>query len=158
MNKGDLSAFQAYRNDPEVARYQSWSKLSDTEAAGFLTAMQSEPILAAGEWVQIAIARRADDLLIGDMGWFLSKDQSEAELGITLARSFQQQGFATEALKLAVTEVFARSAAKRIVAYADIRNLPSCALMPRAGFQHIATEPTDGVMEHVFEVRRDTVN
>lgn len=32
----DLALFMGYRNDPEVARYQSWEGISETEAYAFL--------------------------------------------------------------------------------------------------------------------------
>ena len=154
LNASDLAQFLAYRNDPQVAQFQSWKPMDHQAASHFLTAMETEPLLAPGEWCQVAIARPSDNLLLGDMGWFLSADATEVELGITLAQSHQGQGIATHAMRLAATQVFARSSADRIVAYADIRNHPSCALMPRAGFTQIGTEVTDGITEHVYEFRR----
>lgn len=154
LTRADLVAFQAYRNDPDIARYQGWAKMDDEAALGFLEAMEAAPLLSPGAWCQIAIARPSDDLLIGDMGWFLSSDATEVELGITLARAHHGKGIATQAMREAVAQIFARTAVPRIVAYADVRNAPSCALLPRAGFVHIGTEVTDGVTERFFEHRR----
>lgn len=154
LTKADLAQFQAYRNDPEVARYQSWAEMDDKAALRFLAAMETVPLLDPGAWSQIGIARPSDDLLVGDMGWFLSKDPGEAELGITLAQAFQRQGIATGAMRLAAAHVFSNSDVERIIAYADVRNEASCALMPSAGFTQIGTEVTDGVTEHLFELRR----
>ena len=36
FQSADLAAFVAYRNDPEVARYQSWTSISDHEAQQFI--------------------------------------------------------------------------------------------------------------------------
>ncbi len=41
----DLPAFMAYRNDPEVARYQSWEGISEPEAHAFL---QEQKMLQPG--------------------------------------------------------------------------------------------------------------
>ena len=82
--RSDLAAFQAYRNDPEVARYQSWDVMSEEKALGFLSDVQHSPPLRAGHWSQIGIATLSPEQLIGDMGWFLSESEDEVELGITL--------------------------------------------------------------------------
>ena len=34
--EADLPAFIAYRNDPDVARYQSWEGISEAEAVAFV--------------------------------------------------------------------------------------------------------------------------
>ena len=39
LGVGDLAAFQAYRLDPELGRYQGWSPMSPAEATDFLSAM-----------------------------------------------------------------------------------------------------------------------
>jgi RimJ/RimL family protein N-acetyltransferase len=60
----DLDLFLAYRHDPIVARFQSWSMLSEDEAIAFIREMSTAPIGIPGEWFQIAIALRQFDQLI----------------------------------------------------------------------------------------------
>ncbi|WP_299728245.1 GNAT family N-acetyltransferase [uncultured Tateyamaria sp.] len=151
LSPDDLRAFQAYRNDPVVAQFQSWEAMDDDRAAGFLThAATSEPLFTPGHWTQIAVADAETDALLGDMGLHLSQDQTEAELGITLARAAQGQGHATRAVALAVGLLFDETPIDRIRAWADIRNMASQNLMVRAGFTEIGIEVTDGVTEAAF--------
>jgi RimJ/RimL family protein N-acetyltransferase len=39
--EADLPAFNAYRNDPDVARYQRWEGISEAEAVAFVRAISS---------------------------------------------------------------------------------------------------------------------
>ena len=147
----DLDPFLAYRDDPEIARFQSWEAMSREKAAGFIAHMASiDPLLRPGHWTQIAIAQTATDDLIGDMGLYLSNDGLEAEIGITLARSSHGQGHAMRACQLAVGLLFDRTAITRINAFADARNTASRRLCDRLGFTFVGSETTDGVEEAVF--------
>src|SRR5436190_4776705 len=62
----DLEAFLAYRNDANVARYQSWKGIGRAEAIEFIQRQGSSEPTRLGEWLQIAIALRETGLLIGD--------------------------------------------------------------------------------------------
>lgn len=42
--EADLDRFLAYRHDPIVARFQSWSMLSEDEAIAFIYQMSTAPI------------------------------------------------------------------------------------------------------------------
>src|SRR5207248_365924 len=97
LRTGDLAALQAYRNDPEVGRYQGWEPMTDAAAAAMIAAMAAAPCPTLGDWVQIAIADTATDELLGDIGLHVSAAGAEAELGITLAPSAQGRGLAAEA-------------------------------------------------------------
>ena len=65
LRPDDLPAFQAYRHDPEVWRYQGWDPVPDAEALAFLTEMEQAPFGVPGEWLQIAIAAADGDGLLG---------------------------------------------------------------------------------------------
>lgn len=155
LSRDDLVAFQTYRADPIVARYQSWDAMDDDQAAGFLIHMGTiTPLMQPGHWTQIAVADTASDALLGDMGLHLSQDSAEAELGITLAISAQGQGHAGRAVAMAVNLLFDTTLIARVRAWADIRNIPSCRLMARAGFTQIGIEVTDGLTEAAFVLNR----
>jgi aminoglycoside 6'-N-acetyltransferase len=52
----DLESFLAYRNDPEVARYQGWDVPYPREKAlEFVEEMKAKDPLVQGEWFQAAI-------------------------------------------------------------------------------------------------------
>jgi RimJ/RimL family protein N-acetyltransferase len=42
----DLAPFMAYRNDPEVARYQSWDSCDQREARAFIREMKAATTVA----------------------------------------------------------------------------------------------------------------
>lgn len=45
----DLAPFLAYRNEPEVARYQDWEGCTEAEARGMIRALEREEPFAPGE-------------------------------------------------------------------------------------------------------------
>ena len=155
LSPADLVAFQAYRNDPAIARFQSWEQMDDTKATHFLThAHTSHPLLRPGHWTQIAVADRATDMLLGDMGLHLATDQSSAEIGITLAHAAQGQGHATRAVSLAVKLLFETTPVTKINAWAEMGNIASQRLLARAGFDQTGIETTDGLTEAAFVLHR----
>jgi len=154
----DLEAFQAYRSDPEVARYQDWDALSDDRARGFLEAMSHVQVPVAGEWVQIGISRFDNRALLGDLGICLAADGQKAEIGITLSRHAQGRGIATRAYRLACSWVFETTPAQVIEGIADVRNLKSLRLFERLGMpvtDTLGPEPvTPDLVERVHAVSR----
>lgn len=156
MAPDDLAAFQAYRRDPDIARYQSWEEMDDTRASRFLHHCATvDPLLRPGHWTQIAVADTETNALIGDMGLRLAEDESEAETGITLAAAHHGKGHAQRAMHLAVALLFDTTPIHRIRAWADIRNTASVTLLHRCGFAFLGHEVTDGIKEAAFEMRRD---
>jgi RimJ/RimL family protein N-acetyltransferase len=131
----DLDSFQAYRNDAEVARYQGWSPMPDAQASCFLAAMRDAALLLPGEWTQIGIANAQDGRLVGDIGILLADDGRSAEIGFTLGRPWQRRGMATRAVSGVIALVLELTAADRILAITDTRNLPSVRLLERIGMR-----------------------
>src|SRR6476660_5071940 len=86
----DLPAFIAYRNDPDVARYQSWEGISEAAAVAFVREQQTASAGDPGEGIQIAIERKDSGRMIGDCFFkVLEDDPRQAEIGYTLAREAQ---------------------------------------------------------------------
>jgi RimJ/RimL family protein N-acetyltransferase len=136
FNDSDLAPFMAYRNDPEVARYQSWDSCNEREARAFIREMKSARAGVPGEWFQFAIESIATQDLIGDCA--LRVDEHEpyrAEIGFTLAREHQGKGFASEAVSVLLDYAFGTLGLHRVVAIADCRNAPSVALLERVGMR-----------------------
>jgi RimJ/RimL family protein N-acetyltransferase len=123
----------AYRNDPEVARYQSWDSLDDErEARAFIREAGSARAGVPGEWFGFAIESNETQDLIGECALRVDKDEPyRAEIGFTLAREHQGKGFASEAVSLLLDYAFGTLGLHRVVAIADCRNAPSVALLER---------------------------
>jgi RimJ/RimL family protein N-acetyltransferase len=132
----DLAPFVAYRNDPEVARYQSWDSFDDPEARAFILEMASAQPGVPGDWFQFAVESKETGELVGDCA--LQVDGQEpyrAELGFTLAREHQGKGFASEAVSYLLDYAFVSLDLHRIFALADCRNKPSWTLLERVGLR-----------------------
>ena len=158
----DLSAFQEYRSDPELARYQGWKAKSDAEAGAFLAEMSAAPLLQPGKWSQIAIAEAGGPGLLGDIGLFLAEDGREAEIGFTLKRDRQGRGIATAAVREAIALAFERTNVERVVGITDARNLASIRLLQRVGMGMVESRDAkagDGpCVEHVYAIAREQEN
>ena len=132
----DLAPFVAYRNDPEVARYQSWESFDEREARAFIREMGTGHPGVPGDWFQFAVESKEIGILIGDCA--LQVDGQEpyrAEIGFTLAREHQGKGFASEAVLRLWDYAFDDLGLHRVAAIADCRNKPSRALLERVGMR-----------------------
>ncbi len=132
----DLAPFMAYRNDPVVARYQSWEGMTEDQARAFIRAQQVARPGTPGQWLQIALERRDTGVLIGDCALKVdAQEPRQAELGYTLARAHQGQGFASEAVRCVLEYAFSTLGLHRIVAVVDCENAASVALLERLGWR-----------------------
>jgi RimJ/RimL family protein N-acetyltransferase len=155
----DLAAFQAYRRDPDVGRYQGWSALDDAGAAAFIAEMAAAAPGIPGEWFQIAIADKATDALVGDIGIGFDKDRAGVgEIGFSLAPSAQGRGLGTEAVLCALALMFESGRIDVVEGITDARNAPSIRLLERIGMRLVRTQQTlfKGEMctERVYAITR----
>lgn len=134
----DTEAFSRYRSDPEVARYQGWeAPYSLEQAARFIQDLQSLHPGTPGNWYQIAIQRKDDGILAGDCAFqILLEDSRQAEIGITLAREYQGQGYAHEAAACLLNYLFQEHQLHRVRANCDPENTASARLLERLGMRH----------------------
>lgn len=142
LRAADLIALQAYRNDPEVGRYQGWEPMTDGAAAAMIAEMAAAPCPTPGGWIQIAIADALNDGLLGDIGLHVSAAGEEAELGITLAPYAQGRGLATEAAGALIGMLRERTRVRRLIGITDVRNTASARLLERLGMTFEAEEET----------------
>jgi Acetyltransferases, including N-acetylases of ribosomal proteins len=140
LQEKDIESLIAYRSDPEVARYQSWTEITEDEARTLIQQKQRTPFGILGAWVQIAIALRETDALIGDIGVCIDQDGQSAEIGFTLSGGHQGKGLATEAVRRVIELLFDETDIKRIEGVTDTRNTASIALLQRLGMKLEKTE------------------
>jgi RimJ/RimL family protein N-acetyltransferase len=132
----DAPTVAAYRNEPEVARYQDWELPFTGEQAQRLVADESARTgLEAGTWVQLAVEHAGR--LAGDVGVRLDEAGTNATIGFTLARDAQGKGLATEAVGSVIDRLF-ELGVHRVVATIDPENLASARLLGNLGFRHEA--------------------
>ncbi len=66
----DLEIFLAYRNDPEVAKYQSWEvPYLHEQGTQFIDLMKMSNPGSQGEWYQMAVELKSTRELIGDVAF-----------------------------------------------------------------------------------------
>lgn len=132
----DLDAFAAYRADPDIARYQGWDDYSRADAREFLAFQLPLRFAVTGSWYQVAIAGREDDRLLGDCAIHFTTDESQVEIGFTLAQESQGNGYAYEAVSALINIVFSNLGKQRIIAIAHAHNAAAGRLLNRLGFDH----------------------
>lgn len=132
----DLPRFMAYRNDPDIARYQSWDSISHPEAQALIQEQRTIPPGVPGVGMQIAIESKETGLLAGDCYFCIAaNDPKQAEIGYTLAADAQGHGLATEAVEAWLTYAFRAYHLHRVTALLDVENHRSAALLERLGFR-----------------------
>jgi RimJ/RimL family protein N-acetyltransferase len=133
MREEHSAALAAYRNDPEVARYQEWAMPFTDDMARDLVAGQSAyDGLVDETFVQLAIEHDGDT--VGDLAVQLHDSGRQAFLGYTIRRDRQGHGYATEAAGAMVDALFA-DGVHRIVASIDPANTASRRVLEKLGFR-----------------------
>ena len=132
----ELTLFMGYRNDPVVAKYQSWESISELEARTFIQEQKEIQPGIPGQGFQVAIELKATGALIGDCYFTIhALDHRQAEIGFTLSREYQRYGYATEAVSCFLNYVFLTFDPHRIIAITDCENIASVALLERLGMR-----------------------
>ncbi|MGW4983924.1 GNAT family N-acetyltransferase [Streptomyces mirabilis] len=137
----DAAPLAAYRNNPDIARYQAWPSPLTPEAATEQVRKYSEQDPEQPGWFQYAIELKADHSLAGDLGVLLHDNRMQAELGGTLTPALHGSGYAIEALQAILEHLFFNKGLHRVSAECDTRNTPSGRLLERAGFQPEGRRP-----------------
>ncbi|MFG2525765.1 GNAT family N-acetyltransferase [Streptomyces sp. NPDC048527] len=136
----DAPALRAYRNIPDVYRYQAWPapltpKGAEEQIKEYLGQSPTEP-----GWFQYAVEHKADRVLVGDLGLWLHENLRQAEIGFTLAPAYQRRSYGTE-LVTAILDHLLAGGIHRVSAECDPRDTPSAALLKRVGFQPEGCRP-----------------
>ncbi|MCX6150624.1 MAG: GNAT family protein [Ignavibacteriales bacterium] len=125
-----------YRSNPDVFRYQSWQPKTEKEIDLFITKQLVIKPAIPGTWFQLAITLKDSGLLIGDCGLhFLSNDDQQVEVGITLSPAYQGKGYASESLTTVLDYLFFQLNKHRVYGSVDPRNYPSIKLLEKIGMR-----------------------
>lgn len=136
MSPAHLSTFAAYRDHPDVARYQSWQHYSLDDAKALYRQIISQPVGTPGHWVQLAICDRHSGELLGDLALVISGQQ--AEVGYTVAPTHQRQGIASEALSALLGHLQRDWPVTQVQARIDCQNHASARVLEKCGFELVA--------------------
>ena len=146
LDDRDVPALYTVFGDPEVARFWAVPALEHESAAADIVA-QARTNFEARRGFRWGIALRADDTIIGTCSLFnLDAANRRAEVGYALARTQWRNGYASEALALAMGFGFTMLGLRRLEADVDPRNGASLHMLERLGFQR------EGYLRERFEV------
>ena len=136
----DLEAFLAYRNDPDVAKYQSWSLPYPREKAqALIREMQDVHAPKVDDWLQLAIELKETGELIGDLAFVIKADDArQAIIGFTIASAHQKKGYVTEAVTVLLDYLFEDIDMHRVIADCDTENIGSWKTLEKLGFRREA--------------------
>jgi RimJ/RimL family protein N-acetyltransferase len=155
LNLSDLDGFVSYRQDAEIARFQSWDTNYSAEQALELIESQAGVVLPLqDQWLQLAVHEQISGELVGDLALHSQTDsQSVFEIGFTIASQHQGKGFALEAASRLMSFLFSEVGAQKIVANTDRRNSPSIRLLLNLGFEfHPSKSCTENFKDEIVTV------
>ena len=132
----DLDTFLEYRNDPIVARYQSWEpNLKRKYVSDFIYELQKQKIGEPGKWNQIVWILKENMVHIGDCALKVQEDNMQAELGFTLSRNYQGKGYAYEATSALINYAFEELNLHRVFSITDCKNTSAIKLLKTLGMR-----------------------
>ena len=139
MERRDVPVLVAYRNDPDVARYQGWTSCTVDDAEAMLAHQRSLEPGTPGAWFRWMLEEKATGAVVGDVAMCVERDdERQARVGFTLAREHQRRGFAGEAVRALLGWAFGELGLHRVAAITDARNAAAAALLQRVGFRREA--------------------
>jgi RimJ/RimL family protein N-acetyltransferase len=131
----DKNEIFEYRCDKDTNKYQGWipETIDDVETfIGKIAKQINEPFT----WFQFVIIEKQTQKIIGDLGiHFFDNENMQVEIGCTLNKDFQNQGYATESIKRVIDYLFKEMNKHRIITSIDPGNKNSIRLVERIGFR-----------------------
>lgn len=142
FHSSDVQAFLAYRNDPIVARYQSWDSMTPGEADELVFSQSTLEPGTRGMWFQFAVQLKSDGQLVGDCGLLVdSHAPALGEIGFTFSTGHQGRGLATEATAAVLQLAFDTLHLRSVKAVVDCRNEAAVRLLERLGLRREGRQP-----------------
>ena len=156
----DADAISAYRNDPDVRRYQGWGDTGPAEVRATIEEMAGRAPGEPGGWVQLTVEDRVTGQLVGDVGISpADHDPGVIKIGYTIAPEFQGTGYATEAVGALIDYAFDVLGVDIVRAYASAENTASLRVAEKAGLKLMERfEGVDGGVRWTgvrYELHRD---
>lgn len=132
----DVAAVFNYRSDAFENKYQGWIPETIDDVYDFVNNKVSSTIDIIDTWYQFVIIRKENNELIGDLGiHFIDQDKKQVEIGCTLDKNHQRNGYATEVLSQIMDYLFSTLKKHRIITSIDPENFKSIGLVERLGFR-----------------------
>ena len=165
LELSDLDVFVEYRQDPEIARFQSWDvDFSKEQGLELIQSQVGIEFPGLGDWLQLGVREISTGKLLGDLALHALEEEHRYEIGFTLAKTHQGTGFAKEAAAKLLEFLFFEKNALSVEAATDRRNLASINLLKSLGFPQVPSRSWDEefkdetVTVDVFQIHRTEVS
>lgn len=138
----DVPDAQAYRDDPEFARYLPHipQPFTTRDAEAFVAQNMSEPWETSPTFAVVL-----DGRLIGTVNLEVDARARTAMLGYAIGRAWWGRGLATEATRAAVAWAVEAHGLARVWAATDARNVRSRRVLEKLGIRYEGLRAADGV-------------
>lgn len=164
FKESDIKKFYAYRNHPEIRRYQGegWCDCTLEKAKEFIKEQATMEPRKPKQWFSIAIERKSTNELIGDLGIYTQgSEDTQIQMFVTITPEYQKEGYALEAMEATLDYVFEKLDVDQVIAIIDIRNRAAVKLLERLKFEihgdFTTGEEIDGedITEHLFTITKN---
>lgn len=156
IDSADADQLWRLHQDPGIARWYAgaWSM---SRAREFAVAMErSWQVEEVGKWLA---HRRADARLIGRGGCSLAlvEGRKEVEIGWAIREEYWGHGYATEIGRAGLGFAFSTLHVDRVVAFTEVHNLRSRAVMARLGMAYVHDFNSPGLVEGLEDIQDNAV-
>ncbi|WP_395153736.1 GNAT family N-acetyltransferase [Ilumatobacter sp.] len=135
VRRTDADALTERRNNPDVAKWQTWTLPYPAEQAQqSVDEMAAMPGPVHDEWWMLTIADLADTEIYGDVPIRLTWDGRSAKIGYSLTPTAWGKGYATEAVEAVCARLFDDGNVTRLSAMLHPDNTASAQVLERTGF------------------------
>ena len=131
--ESDVDILWQYRNDVRCNQYQRYEDTGREYLERFVERF-ADSVFLHGEEQHFAIVQQDSKEMVGDLSVFYTESDHCYTLGITIAPSFQRQGYAFELLREVVARIQNRAPSADIVALIEKDNDNSISLFKKLGF------------------------
>ena len=139
LRPADFPAYAAYHRRPEVYRFLYMPAPTGQALQDQFAAVLAQPFAQDGDTLRLAVTRRADDALVGEVLLKIaSRAALQAEVGYIFHPDFAGQGYATEAVAAMLGLGFDALGCHRIFARLDALNAGSVGVVERLGLRREA--------------------
>lgn len=134
----DWAQYFALVGDPEVARWEYNDARTEAHARERFAILLDQPTAVHGGMHDYAVARKSDDLLIGEAVYRPpGPPHQQTEIGYSIVQSQWGSGYATELVGGLLNHCF-QIGAHRVYAIVEPRNLASVRVLEKAGMRREA--------------------
>lgn len=136
LELADAETVYHYRSNDDISRYQSFSPGCMDDVNSFIIE-NTKQFNIQDNWYQVGVFYNQS--VIGDIGiHFIGPDNTQCEIGYTIGKEHQKQGFGKEAVMGILDYLFNVLNKHRVVASLNPCNVASIALLESIGFRREA--------------------